>query len=197
MTIATARLVLQPCTPAPMLALLEEPERFEGLAWQLLTYVGLAVDDAGDGLAALAASRAGRTALLARVSISEARLDATLELLEAINYICRSGDEYLVNVPVLLERDRPIVDSTLSVGRDILTPWLGQHVNRMERELSSLSPLRSGLPFSLVFSELWHYVFGFATKPLAESGCFLTPRGAGRVAAGYVPFVWANSFYSF
>jgi hypothetical protein len=30
----------------------------------------------------------------------------------------------------------------------------------------TLSPIRNGIPFSLVFSEVWHYVFGFAAKSL-------------------------------
>jgi hypothetical protein len=53
--------------------------------------------------------------------------------------------------------------------------------------------MRNGVPFSLAFSEVWHYEFGFATKSLAESGFYANPREQGNRYEGYVPLVWASS----
>jgi hypothetical protein len=63
----------------------------------------------------------------------------------------------------------------------------------MKDDLSGLSPMRNGLPFSLVFSEVWHYEFGVATKSLAESGFYANPHAQGSRYEGYMPLVWAHS----
>ena len=60
-------------------------------------------------------------------------------------------------------------DAALDLSRSIMSEWLRSNYLPMEKELSGLSPMHNGLPFSLVFSEVWHYTFGFATKSLAES----------------------------
>ena len=49
------------------------------------------------------------------------------------------------------------------------------------------------VPFSLAFSEAWHYTFGFATNWLAETDFYANPHAQGNRYAGYLPLVWANS----
>ena len=102
----------------------------------------------------------------------------------------------MLAVPLLVARDRPIVDSTLALGRRILTPWLRDNYPRMQQQLAQLSALRNGLPFPLVFSEVWHYVFGIATRQLARQHFYADPRAAGSLHQGYVPLVWDRSLYA-
>lgn len=52
--------------------------------------------------------------------------------------------------------------------------------------------MRSGVPFSLAFSEVWHYTFGFATRDLAEKGFYANPRAGGYRYPGHVPLVWTT-----
>jgi hypothetical protein len=84
----------------------------------------------------------------------------------------------------------------LQLSRDIMTQWLGQNYPLMKRDLAGLSSMRNGMPFSLAFSEVWHYEFGFATRSLAESRFYANPRAQGNRYAGYVPLVWASSILS-
>jgi hypothetical protein len=161
----------------------------------MLTYLGIANDDAGLVLARLAVEARPKAKLREALGLPAARFEATVSLLEALGYIRCEPDVYRLAVPVLIERDRVLVDSTLAIGRAVLTDWLERHNPELRRELAGLSPMKNGLPFELVFSEVWHYLFGFATKALAESGFVLDPRGPGRADKGYVPLVWANSLY--
>jgi hypothetical protein len=43
---------------------------------------------------------------------------------------------------------------------------------------------------------VWHYVFGFASKPLAEDGFYENPRRPGTIRPGYVPFVLLTAEYA-
>lgn len=116
-----------------------------------------------------------------------------MRLLMAIGYLREADHRYLAGVPVLIESEKPLVDATLKLSREIMTDWLHRNYAPMKNELSGLSPMRNGVPFSLVFSEAWHYEFGFATKSLAESGFYANPRAPGNRYEGYVPLVWASS----
>lgn len=111
----------------------------------------------------------------------------------AIGYVRETDHRYSVGVPVLTLRDKPLVDDTLKLSREIMTDWLRRNYPTMQDELSGLSPMRNGVPFSLAFSEVWHYEFGFATKSLAESGFYANPRAQGSRYKGYVPLVWESS----
>jgi hypothetical protein len=88
-----------------------------------------------------------------------------------------------------------MLDSTLAVSRRIMTEWLAANHAQMEHDLSGLSSVRDGLPFAAPFSEIWHYVFGTATKSLAADGFFADPRAPNHPDTGYVPLVWATSLY--
>ncbi len=74
-----------------------------------------------------------------------------------------------------------------------MTDWLRENYPAMQRDMTSLSPLQNGVPFSLAFSEVWHYTFGFATKWLAETEFYANPRAKGNRYEGYMPLVWASS----
>ena len=132
-------------------------------------------------------------ALTKAIPLSESRRKASLGLLSAIGYLEETDHRYVVGVPVLTEADKPLTDAVLKLSREIMEAWLRANYVAMEKDLSGLSPMRNGLPFSLAFSEAWHYTFGFASKSLAESGFYANPRAKGNRYEGYVPLVWAGS----
>jgi hypothetical protein len=176
-------------------SLKNDPATYGAVQVELLAYIEDAATDAGAVMAALAESPLTVPALRARVVLPDTRFDATLRFLEALGYIGRSGYTYDVAVPVLTPRDRPMLDSTLALSRRIMTEWLAANHGAMEHDLAGLSSVRDGLPFAAPFSEVWHYVFGFAAKSLAADGFFADPRAPGRRDTGYVPLVWATSLY--
>ncbi len=169
------------------------PDVYAALRSEYVALLLLAIDDAGQTMNAVASGADADAAIANAVSIPEDRRRAILGLLTATGYLRVSDHQYLIGVPVLTDRDKPMVDAALKLSREIMTTWLRANYPSMEKELSGLSPMRNGLPFSLAFSEVWHYTFGFATKSLAESGFCANPRAPGNRYEGYVPLVWASS----
>lgn len=176
------------------LELLEDrPIEYAAARTEFITYIVPALDDAGAVMRALASGPAHRESILSRTDLNEGRLAATLGLLEAMGYVGEVGGSYEISVAVLTERDRALVEGILSLGRRILDGWLRESYPGMQADLAGLSPMKNGLPFQLVFSEVWHDVFGFATKVLAERGFYRDPRREGYAYDGYVPLVWESS----
>ncbi len=169
------------------------PDVYGALQTEYVTLFLLAIDDAGQVISAVANGTDSDAALAKALAIPEERRKAIMGLLLAIGYLREADHRYSLAVPVLTENDKPLVDATLSLSREIMTDWLRRNYPSMKDELSGLSPMRNGVPFSLAFSEVWHYEFGFATKSLAESGFYANPRAQGNRYEGYVPLVWASS----
>jgi hypothetical protein len=169
-----------------------DPAVYAATEHALLVYVSEASADAGDIIAAIADHPQSVAALRRRVVIPRARFDAAIQLLDALGYIRKIGDNYDIAVPVLTARDKPLVDSTLALSRRIMATWLTANHDTLVHELAGLSSMKAGLPFALPFSEVWHYVFGFAAKGLAEDGFFADPRAEGRRERGYVVLVWGR-----
>lgn len=169
------------------------PDVYASLRTEYITLFLLAVDDAGQVMNAVANGADTGASLAKALSIPEERQKGIVGLLLAIGYLREANHRYFVAVPVLTENDKPLVEATLKLSREIMTEWLRRNYPTMRDELASLSPMRSGVPFSLAFSEVWHYEFGFATKSLAESGFYANPRASGNRYEGYVPLVWASS----
>lgn len=170
------------------------PDVYGALRSEYVTYVLLALDDAGQIMDAVGNGNDTDAAIAKAVVISEERRKATLGLLTAIGYLrVTDNHNYVIAVPVLRESDKSMVDASVELSRTIMARWLKQNYPKMKQELATLSPMRNDVPFSLAFNEVWHYVFGFAAKSLAESGFYANPRAASSRYAGYVPLVWATS----
>jgi hypothetical protein len=169
------------------------PEVYAALRSEYVVLLLLAIDDAGQVMNAVASGADTDAALARAISMSEDRRKASLGLLSAVGYLQETDHRYVVGVPVLTEGDKPQVDAALKLSREIMEAWLRANYAAMEKDMSGLSPMRNGLPFSLAFSEAWHYTFGFASKSLAESGFYANPRAKGSRYEGYVPLVWAST----
>ncbi len=169
------------------------PNVYTALRSEYIVFVLSAIADAGQIISAVAAGNDNDTLLSTSVSMSADRRKSMMAVLTAIGYLRETDHHYSVGVPILLDRDKPMVDATLALSRRIMAEWLRANYSLMEKRLAGLSPIRNDLPFTLVFNEVWHYTFGFATKSLAEAGFYTNPRAPGNRYEGYVPLVWANS----
>jgi len=170
------------------------PDVYGALQSEYMTYILLALDDAGQVMDAVGNGNDTDATIAKAVVIPEDRRKATLGLLTTIGYLrVTDNHHYFIAVPVLRESDKSMVDASVKLSCTIMAGWLRQNYPQIQQELVTVSPMRNGVPFSLVFSEVWHYVFGFASKSLAESGFYANPRAASSRHVGYVPLVWATS----
>lgn len=177
-------------------ALREEPAVHGAVRDQLLIYLGMAIADAGAVMEALGHDALSAEALAEATTLPAARFRAVLGLLTATGYVEEEGEGvFRATVPLLTGADRPLVDASLTLGRRIMRDWLLENGAGIRTALRDLSPMRNGVPFELAFSEVWHDIFGVATRALAASGFYADPRADGRRFHGYVPLVWSSSLY--
>jgi hypothetical protein len=58
-----------------------------------------------------------------------------------------------------------------------------------------LTAARQGVPFPVLFTQIWHEIFGLTTRELAAKGVIEDPRGPGSSWDGSIPAVWRTSVY--
>ena len=123
---------------------------------------------------------------------SSLHVSQAIDVLLASGYLRKAENApgYSAAVLVLTEADRPMLDEGRKLGRDIVTSWLKGNHRNIARELAQLEVSKAGVDFRQTFSEVWHYVFGFATKELAERKFYTNPRESGRTHVGFVPVVF-------
>lgn len=129
---------------------------------------------------------------------TSAKLDAYLDLLEAIQYVERDeGGAYHLLVPVLDHADRPMVQAALRWSREVLTGWLAAHYPEIRKEMGSLTAMRQGVPFESLFTQIWHELFGLATHELVRNGFLFDPSGPRMRYKGSYAVLWRQDLYDF
>ena len=132
-------------------------------------------------------------ALSEGTGIDRVKLEPVLAFLEAAEYIELVGDAWQAKALVLRPEDADRVAAVVELGRGIMLGWHEEHYESLRKSLSDLTPLRNGVPFERVYTEIWHFVFGFANHILVEEGLFADPYGEGRRYQGFLPLVWDAS----
>ncbi len=129
-------------------------------------------------------------ALSAATSATSEEIRTTLRLLETIRYVERDGDRYLARVPVFtVERDREMLTEARALGAEIVHEWLRQEYPTTRAQLAGLSAVSAGVPFEIMFTQLWHDLFGWTNYHLAREGFFYDPYGPNADFVGFMPFV--------
>jgi hypothetical protein len=129
-------------------------------------------------------------ALAERTTIDEGKLGLILAFLEAAEYVERNNGSWQAKVLVLRPEDAEPVASTMALGREIMIEWHEAKYAGIRQALSDLTPIRNGVPFEQVYTEIWHFVFGFANRTLVEEGLFADPYSESRRYQGFLPVVW-------
>lgn len=102
--------------------------------------------------------------------------------LEYIGYL--DGGE--VSVPYFFREDAPYVHAAKRIVLSLVADWCERHYDPMRMELSGLTSLRHGVDYAEVFVDLWHWVFGFTNKRLAEAGRIFDAYSPGHKTPGCI-----------
>lgn len=123
---------------------------------------------------------------------SELHVSRAIDVLVASSYLRKPdrAQRYSATVLALTEADRAMLDDARKLGREIVTQWLASNYPKIRKDLAGLDVSKAGVDFTQTFSEVWHYVFGSATKALAERKFYTDPRGPDRAHVGFVPVVF-------
>lgn len=151
--------------------------------------------DIGAALFALRASPKKATQL-APILHDSAKTDALLGLLQEAQYVTRdSMGVYHLVVPVLDVQDARMVRDVLALNREILTAWLTKTMPALRRDLGVLTAMREGVPFESLFTQIWHELFGLATRELVRAEFMFDPGGSDLRYRGSYPVVWRHALY--
>ncbi|SPE28607.1 hypothetical protein SBA3_1460016 [Candidatus Sulfopaludibacter sp. SbA3] len=110
---------------------------------------------------------------------------ADAEALLAHQLVRKTGDRYEVSLPVL--------SRLRQIGREVMVSWLTANYAKLQADLAGMAPMRAGVPYTEVFNQTWHDVFGRANAMLVEAGLFADPYGATHTWHGYTPAVYVRS----
>ena len=123
----------------------------------------------------------------------ESETQHALALLAEVDYIRKEDGRYTATIPVLTARDKLMMDDVLRISRQIFSDWLAANYEPIREDLAGITPLRYGVPYDEVFTQVWHYLFGIANKRLVENGLLADPYAPDRKFKGFVPAVWDRS----
>jgi hypothetical protein len=171
------------------------PDRRE---WQaaggrlVAAYLRDAFEDAARVMFALRSEGLSKDALHEATGVDEVKLERLLALLTVADYVATEEGIYHSTALVLSAEDGPMVEGLLRLGREIIVAWHQANYDRVRRGLLELTPVRNGVPYPVVYTEIWHFLFGVANRSLAEEGLFSNPYDEARSIKGFLPAVWAK-----
>jgi len=113
-----------------------------------------------------------------------------LELLVELDYMVASDGLYRSLVPILTEKDRPMVRRLRSLGYQVMMKWYDERYIQVCEELATLTPRRFNVPLANSFYEIWHYIFGIANRELVAEGVFVDPYASNRRFKGFLSTVY-------
>lgn len=128
--------------------------------------------------------------LAATTGFREGDVRDVLALLVALEYVTESDGTYGAVIPVLTERDRPMVRQLRVLGQEVMLDWFAERYKPLSEELGGLTPQRYGVPLSNSFYWVWHHIFGVANRELVASGLFVDPYDSKRTFKGFIPAVY-------
>lgn len=167
------------------------PEVFAAARGNFIIYLLEALNDESRIIMATADGPIPREALAKAANVDPAKFDAALGLLTATGYLVESKKGYRPGVVVLDADDADMLSGIVELSRTIMTAWLKENYDPIKGDLEGLDILDADVPYELVFSEIWHDLFGFSTKRLAEKGFTLDPYADETKFRGFEPAVWS------
>lgn len=131
-----------------------------------------------------------RSHLAAVAGLADEDADAVLKFLMQLNYVSTDGTRYRAIIPVLTQRDAPMVEDLRRLGRDVMVQWLAKRHEALQQQLADLTPLRNGVPLADGFYWIWHYLFRVANRELVAAGLLADPYAPDRAFKGFIPAVY-------
>lgn len=120
-----------------------------------------------------------------------------LELLVAMDYVrARPDGRYELATPVLDVADSAMVRDAIALHRQILVPWLEHTFPLLRSDLEGLTVIRQGMLLEACFTQIWHDLFGLATRELVRAGMIADPYSRGVRHPGSLAVVWRSRVFA-
>jgi hypothetical protein len=154
-----------------------------------------------DTLGVEAGRQVGRLLIALRAhAASEAELQAALpgdpvaaelQLLTAIAYVrARPDGRFDLAVPVFDTEDRSMFEAARSLNKAIIRRWIAANYGPIRGQLRDLTALRQGVSYEALFTQIWHELFGLATRELVAQHLVGDPYAPTNPSPGSLGMAW-------
>ena len=120
---------------------------------------------------------------------------AYLNFLTELQILTKGASGYQPAILVLGPGDQEMVKSARELSWQIMEDWLEENYDLIKADLSGLSAVSQGVPFEVMFTEVWHFIFGLTNRDMARAGLFPDPYGDERTYKGFLTVLWADKVY--
>lgn len=158
-----------------------------GLVW---AYSPTILSDIARVLVAIDGGARSGDGIAAASDVAGPTLASILTFLERLGYVQQGSEGYSLRVAVLKADAGPAAARVVALVREAIDVWHQDRADDAARDLAGLTALRQGVPYKVLYSEIWHYVFGYANLHLSERGLITDPYAPSAPFRGFVPVLW-------
>jgi hypothetical protein len=76
------------------------------------------------------------------------------------------------------------------LNKRVISRWLEQNYAAIRAQLTDLTAIRQGVAYEALFTQIWHEIFGLATRELVAAGEVGDPYAPANPAPGSLAMVW-------
>jgi hypothetical protein len=113
-----------------------------------------------------------------------------VKFLVEIQALAEERTGYIAAIPVLDISDNDMVQAIRALGWQTMENWLSENYASIKADLSSVAATSQGVPFEVIFTQVWHYIFGLTNRDLVRAGMFADPYADERTYKGFIPAIW-------
>jgi hypothetical protein len=158
----------------------------------VIAYSGAMFQDFATVILAVHRGQRTRSAIAASTGFTANKVTALVDVLKATEQLIEEGDQLRLRMLVLGEDAAPATSRIRTTVREAMEAWHRANYAAVKKDLSGLTAVAQATPFEVMYTEIWHYVFGYANLALSESGFMLDPYAPEWRFRGFLPVLWAN-----
>jgi predicted transcriptional regulator len=122
-----------------------------------------------------------------KLEMEKDQAESLLKMLADMRYISLSKEKARLNYPVFTAEDEEIIEDIWQALSHIVEREACEYFNSLKTELAEITPIRRGIDPREIYTDVWHWIFGWANRIMAERGLFFDPpkerEGEGRYIA--------------
>jgi len=99
-----------------------------------------------------------------------------INFLKKLEYICEEDKHYKIKIPVFLPEDKEVIDEINKIVREKVCNFVEKNYVDIKKKLSKITPVINKVPFSEIFVDVWHKIFGYCNMFLSSEGFMYEPE---------------------
>ncbi|MEM3079272.1 MAG: hypothetical protein QXF21_03030 [Thermoproteota archaeon] len=125
--------------------------------------------------------------LRGRLDMEKEQAESLLKLLADMKYVSLAEERVKLNYPVFTAGDKTVIEDVWLTLSGLVEKEACEYFNSLRYELAEITLVRRGVDPREIYTDVWHWVFGWANRMMAEKGFFFDPprerEGEGRYIA--------------